>query len=319
MSEARPKEISVTASEQPGQLLCQAREKLDLSARDIASNLHLEQRIILALEADDYSNLPAATYVRGYLRAYAKAVNLDSDYIISLYDPDAPEPPEILPEIKHRTQISSSDKPVKAVTYLITLGLVLLLLIWWQSHFIIDKTALTENSSAITSVDQTEISTLGLDYEYKIVIHPDNWQSGYGDAGEAVSQQPQSGDTDSQNMESQLEDLAMIDVLELQPPVEQEQALQASQDETGSETVATGPDNIMMKLTADCWIEVFDASDTKIYMTLARAGYDVLINGTAPFNVLLGFAPGVNVTFNGEVFDTTPFTIGGVARFTLGE
>jgi len=309
----------VTAREQPGQLLCQAREKLDLSTNDIASNLHLEQRIILALEADDYSNLPAATYVRGYLRSYAKAVNLDSDYIISLYDPDAPEPPEILPEVKHRTQISSSDKPVKAVTYLVTLGLVLLLLIWWQSHFVIDRTALTDDNYATTSVDQTGISAPGFDYAYKIVIHPDNWQSGYGDAGETVSHQAESDDTDSQNIESQLEDMAMIDVVESQPPVEREQALPASQDEPVSEAVTTGPDHILMKLTTDCWIEVIDASNKKIYIGLAKAGHDVLINGTVPFKVLLGFAPGVNVHFNGEVFDVTPYTIGSVARFTLGE
>jgi cytoskeleton protein RodZ len=319
MPGTRPKEVSVTASEQPGQLLCQAREKLDLSANDIAANLHLEQRIILALEADDYSSLPAATYVRGYLRAYAKAVNLDSDYIISLYNPDAPEPPEILPEVKHRTQISSSDKPVKAVTYLVTLGLVLLLLIWWQSHFIIDRTTLTENSFAPTSIDQTGISAPGLDYEYKIVIHPDNWRSDYSDVDESITHQPEPVDTDSQNTESQLDDLDVIDIVESQPAVELEQAPRVSQDEIGSDTIATGPDHILMKLTTDCWIEVIDASKRKIYLGLAKAGHDVLINGTEPFNVLLGYAPGVTVNFNGEVFDVTPYTIGGVARFTLGE
>ena len=186
-------------------------------------------------------------------------------------------------------------------------------MIWWQSHFIIDRTALTENSSATTSIDQSGISAPGLDYEYKIVIHPDNWRSGYGSVDETITHQPEPGDTDSQNMESQLDDLDVIDVVEL------EQATLASQDETGSETVATGPDHILMKLTTDCWIEVIDASNRKIYMGLAKAGHDVLINGTVPFKVLLGYAPGVTVNFNGEVFDVTPYTIGGVARFTLGE
>ncbi|MEE8320414.1 MAG: RodZ domain-containing protein [Gammaproteobacteria bacterium] len=318
MSSTQQKDVAITTQVHPGQLLCEAREKLKLTVSDIASNLHLEKRIIEALEADDYNNLPAATYVRGYLRAYARTVNLNGDNIISLYNPDAPEPPEILPEVKHRTQISSSDKPVKAVTYLITLGLVLLLLIWWQSHYVIDRSLIAEGvSPTTTTTDQTVSYPQGFDYEYKIVIHPDNWQTGYGnedlDAISPAGTEASAG----MDIESQPEGMATIGLLETQPLPGQEQQFDVHENE--SATASSGPDNIMMQLSADCWIEVSDTSDKIIYMDLARTGQDLLINGTAPFTVVLGYAPGVKVTFNGESFDTEPLSIGGVARFTLGE
>lgn len=60
----------------PGLSLRQARERCRLSVASIADTLHLEPRVIEALEADDYSRLPPIIYVRGYLGAYARLVNL---------------------------------------------------------------------------------------------------------------------------------------------------------------------------------------------------------------------------------------------------
>ncbi|OGT33422.1 MAG: hypothetical protein A2W28_08005 [Gammaproteobacteria bacterium RBG_16_51_14] len=319
MSHTPSKEATQNRQAMPGELLCAAREKLELTVNDIASRLHLDQKIIHALEEDNYLSMPAATYVRGYLRAYAKAVNLDGDLLIRLYDTDAPEPPEILPEIKHRTQISSSDKPVKAVTYLVTLGLVLLLLIWWQSHFVIDKFSSGENDRAADTTDnQPAQRSSGFDYEYTIVNHPKDWRSGYSDAGETAV--PTAGSDSGAESDSVLqpEDLATNDLQEIQPPAAQE-PMPTGAGETASTTVSSGPDNIWMKLTADCWIEVYDAAGIRIYMALARSGQEPVISGTAPFRVTLGNAEAVEVDFNGESFDTKPFSIAGVARFTLGE
>ena len=62
---------------------------------------------------------------------------MDADRIIAKYNNKAPQPPELIPDVKHPTQVSSSDKPVKAVTYLVTFMLVLLVLAWVQSNFVV--------------------------------------------------------------------------------------------------------------------------------------------------------------------------------------
>ena len=40
----------------------------------IASELHLTSAVVAALEADDYSEIQARVFVRGYLRNYARIV-----------------------------------------------------------------------------------------------------------------------------------------------------------------------------------------------------------------------------------------------------
>jgi cytoskeleton protein RodZ len=52
---------------------------------------------------------------------------------------------------------------------------------------------------------------------------------------------------------------------------------------------------------------------------MGKPGEEINITGAAPFNVLLGYSPGVMVTFNGNKFDTEPFTKGSIARFTLSK
>jgi cytoskeleton protein RodZ len=284
-----------TTKQSLGEILRKARESMELSQQDVASQLNLQTNVIQALESDDIDNLPTITYVRGYIRNYAKIVNLNGNALIELYDDDGQAPPEILPDVKHSTQASSSDKPVRAVTYLITFGLVLLLFAWWQSHFIVGKNifAGTEKASKQTNYGGY------LSYTYDIVIHPDTPFLDNRLDGEAET-------TDPLNHMS----LPLID-----PTIDQiDKQLSIAIKETG-----TGKDNLILTINEKSWVEVYDANNNEIYMDIAKSGNVLNLNGAAPFSVILGFAPGVEVIFNGKPFRTESYSTGGVARFKLGE
>ena len=79
------------------------------------------------------------------------------------------------------------------------------------------------------------------------------------------------------------------------------------------------PDTLDIYISSDSWIEIFDVNEQKIYFDLARTGDQLSLNGTAPFDVILGFAQGVTIELNGQPFDQSPYTRGGVARFKLEE
>lgn len=66
-----------------GARLAAAREKWGLSVEETAQCLNLSGDIIRALEQDAYERLPGATFVMGYLRAYAKLLKLDHEEIIA--------------------------------------------------------------------------------------------------------------------------------------------------------------------------------------------------------------------------------------------
>ena len=70
----------------PGQRLKKARELRGLSVPQVARELHLSERFIVAMEADDYAALPEPAFVRGYMRRYAQLVKLSGDEIIARFD-----------------------------------------------------------------------------------------------------------------------------------------------------------------------------------------------------------------------------------------
>ena len=81
----------------PGRRLSDTRQAANLSLGEVASRLHLDLDTIRALEADDYDRLPAPTFVRGYLRGYARLLDLPPGPILEAFDQRGLTPPELVP------------------------------------------------------------------------------------------------------------------------------------------------------------------------------------------------------------------------------
>ena len=73
-----------------GALLKSEREKRDVSIDQITKLTRLRRHFIEALEAEDWRHLPAPVFVRGFIRAYARALNLDEDKVFDLYEGTTP-------------------------------------------------------------------------------------------------------------------------------------------------------------------------------------------------------------------------------------
>ncbi|MEM6998681.1 MAG: RodZ domain-containing protein [Pseudomonadota bacterium] len=287
--------------ETPGQILRLHREQLDMSQQDIAKRIHLDVKIIESIDNDSSEGMPSAIYVRGYLRSYAKTVNADADKIIELYNADSPPPmPEILPEVKPPTQVSSNDKPVKAFTYLITLGLVLLLLIWYQSNFVVDKRPNGQQVNSDTIIN-------GVDITYEVINHPDSIQTSV-----TIAEEPENINDASAN-----DDLLKLQGFNEEQTIETDTAeLTINESSDSPNTVSEG---IELTLIGDSWIEIVDSNNNRVFHDLALKGEQYSLKGVAPFNVLLGFSKGVKLVYNGKLFDVEAHSKNGVARFTLPE
>lgn len=68
----------------PGARLATAREAMGWTVKQVAAQLKLATRQIVALEADDYAALPEPAVVRGFIRAYAKLLKLDAVPLLAL-------------------------------------------------------------------------------------------------------------------------------------------------------------------------------------------------------------------------------------------
>jgi cytoskeleton protein RodZ len=89
-----------------GAMLRAAREAAGLSIDALSQQLKLAPRQVKALEEGDYANLPGRTFVRGFVRNYARAVNLDADAVLAAI-PGAVEAPAL-----ERSAIGAAHGPM---------------------------------------------------------------------------------------------------------------------------------------------------------------------------------------------------------------
>ena len=286
-----------------GDLLTKAREKLTLSQKEIASRLNLREEIIAALDASDFDKLPAPTYVMGYIRSYARAVNLNSDALISIYEGVAEKPPEILPDVKPPVQASSRDKPVQAMSYLITFTMVILLIAWWQGQNIVGTDFLYTGAKTSEGGEYPG----GFSYTYNIVTHPESF------TGLKTDDPENNGPGKTQTTTTP--DLATY--TEVSNVLLKHSDLLSIEDSPSLIDSQTSSDILKIELTAESWIEVYDALGKKLYISLAKPGEKISLTGTTPLSVKLGNARAVSVNFNGKPFDTSKHTKAGIARFLL--
>jgi cytoskeleton protein RodZ len=136
MSVDEPLELeSPAAVKRPSELLAEARQRLGLSQKEVADKLYLTTSFIKYIDAGEFSSLPKPAFIKGYLRTYARVVDLSGDEIVALYDAELQitEPnPEIRGVTEEDVGTASITGPVLQ-TGLIGLGGLALVVavIWW--------------------------------------------------------------------------------------------------------------------------------------------------------------------------------------------
>ena len=78
-----------------GAQLRSAREGKGLSIGTVAERTRVPVRTLAAIERNDQSALPPHPFGRGFVRAYAEEVDLDSDRLVREYFAQFPSPPPV--------------------------------------------------------------------------------------------------------------------------------------------------------------------------------------------------------------------------------
>ena len=285
-------------SKTAGEVLRKKREDIGLSIDHIANQLNLDSKLIELLEKNDYEKFNIETYLRGYLRAYAKVLDLDDDMVIDLYKESNPEKtPEILPDVKPKIQRNSAGKSVKLFSYIIGLTIVLSILVWYQNNFLVQPSEENLKIANIKTHGNTNIN--GVNIDYKIINHTNSWQWPINKA--------------KKNYESNSNELELAESEEVEDKIENI----ANTNEVSADNIQQSNDTLLLNLTGDSWIEIYDKEGNRLFLDLARDGKNYIINGNSPFDILLGAANEVSIEFNGSSVDIGPYIKFGIARFTL--
>jgi cytoskeleton protein RodZ len=113
-----------------GARLRAAREKKGLTVLQAAERLHVDARVLEALESEDFSVLGAPVYVRGHLKRYAELTGESAAELQDLYAGRSPASPPDL------TRIARSERPPRSSPLVLPalLGVVAMAiagLLWW--------------------------------------------------------------------------------------------------------------------------------------------------------------------------------------------
>jgi cytoskeleton protein RodZ len=79
----------------PGRILAGQREAMGWTVEQVADQLKLAVRQVVALEAGDYAALPSPAVTRGFVRAYAKLVRIDPAPLVAQIAIESPGEPEV--------------------------------------------------------------------------------------------------------------------------------------------------------------------------------------------------------------------------------
>jgi cytoskeleton protein RodZ len=105
------------------------------------------------------------------------------------------------------------------------------------------------------------------------------------------------------------------------PPASVLAAKDAGAPKTVKESAAApktvGPNRLVLRFDEDAWAEVTDAAGRQLVSSLHPAGTERVVRGTPPFNIVIGNARHVKVSYNNREVDLEPYVKVEVARFTL--
>jgi len=294
----------------PGQLLRRAREARKLSIESVAERMHLAVDIIHALENGDYGKLPAPTYIRGYLRAYATYVGIDGDKLVEEYNLLVGKlPPELVLEaIPSASQPGKKPDSTIVILSVVVVVAILALIGWLSSEE-------TGQSGELTT-QQQEQTTDRIEHvlpEQEALIAtmsdnvPDKVPAQVSTPEVSVDEPPVTPAQEILLPVTVREEPEPVAIVDVSPPV----------PVTKVSTATDGQLRLSLAFDGSSWVEVHDANNKRLLMRLARAGSRYNVTGEPPLSVLLGNARVVRLMVNDKTFSHQAYIRGKIARFDI--
>ena len=152
-----------------GQLLSEARKKRRLRYKRLSTELNIPEKYLQALEEENYGVMPGGDpYIKGYLRAYAKKLGIDPDFIIERYSENLINKQTIssVQSVKDEYMFIKSKKYILAVAIFFLFSLFIYLSPSCSEDVLVetsvedyDKNKPVETSIIESEIDVEEINT----------------------------------------------------------------------------------------------------------------------------------------------------------------
>ncbi|MFM4822322.1 RodZ domain-containing protein [Aeromonas hydrophila] len=292
----------------PGQLLRNAREQLGWTREQVASRIHLRLTLIAAIESDTYDKHTSHTFIRGYLRTYAKLVGIPEETILAAYDKLGLTPPDNIDmqSFSRRSRQQANDSRLKVVTWLVILVLIALSVAWWwqsTARRSAGDEALAATEMGATSNTPSATVPPAVDVADPVVAPATS-------AAVATSADPVASAA-----ATTLPVDASSAVATTAVATSAATATQPAADTATSEPAKVP--QLKMSFTADCWLDVKDAKGKTLFSGLKKANDELVLEGPEPLKFIIGAPMAVNIEYQGKSIDMSRYNNGRTARLSL--
>ncbi|AEG95081.1 MULTISPECIES: cytoskeleton protein RodZ [Klebsiella] len=309
-----------------GARLRNAREQLGLSQQAVAERLCLKVSTVRDIEEDKAPADLASTFLRGYIRSYARLVHIPEEELLPMM---AKQAPIRAAKVAPMQSFSLGKRRKKRDGWLMSFTWLILFVViglsgawWWQDHKAQQEeiTSMADQSTSDLNSSDSGSQSIPLDTS-SANNAPDTTAANANSAPVDTSTAPApsapaatSAPVDNNAVVAPSQ--ANVDTAAAAPAAPAPTSALPT-DQANAATTASAQD-LVMNFSADCWLEVSDATGKKLFSGLQRKGGNLNLSGQAPYKLKIGAPAAVQIQYLGKPVDLSRFIrTNQVARLTL--
>ncbi|WP_159867906.1 MULTISPECIES: cytoskeleton protein RodZ [unclassified Raoultella] len=306
-----------------GTRLRNAREQLGLSQQAVAERLCLKVSTVRDIEDDKAPADLASTFLRGYIRSYARLVHIPEEELLPMM---AKQAPIRAAKVAPMQSFSLGKRRKKRDGWLMSFTWLVLFVViglsgawWWQDHKAQQEeiTTMADQSTAELNAGDSGSQSIPLDNGADSTA-PDAANNVANSAPVDTSAAP--APVPAASVPTPANNNAVVAPSQAQVDTAAGAAAPASPLPTdqANVTAAAAAQDLVLNFSADCWLEVSDATGKKLFSGLQRKGGNLNLSGQAPYKLKIGAPAAVQIQYLGKPVDLSRFIrTNQVARLTL--
>ncbi|MCL4799113.1 MAG: DUF4115 domain-containing protein [Burkholderiales bacterium] len=294
-----PEELTV------GGILAAARAERGLSVSEVAQRLKFSPRQIEALEADRYESLPGAPFVRGMVRSYAKLLGIDAAPLLGSLERKVIAGDVEMQPRDMSVPFPAERRPGSRVYVLLSMLIVLAVAVVLAEWFLRSQHPAQPAAPVAVAPPASEpLPPPGAPAPTEPIPVPEP---------EPAPAQPAAAPEAAAAPAAKPAPAAATETAAAAPP--RDVAVPEAPPARGP--IPPGKSRVTLEFEQESWVEIRDASGEIVFSGLNRAGTRRVIQGVAPFELVIGNASAVQLSFNDAPVALKPHVRSDVARVTL--
>ena len=338
-------EVAVSAS--LGAVLQAARDAKKLSQQDVSDSLRYSVKQVDALERDAFDLLPDAMITRGFIRNYARLLEIDAAPLLDIYRQLSPvQSPSLLAVNPSMQPVQLTKDNTPWLTYILGSILILFFLLAWFVYIeylphqakIADEAApqvaapVAEQPADTQSATEVTLPEAALPEAALPAAERQFAEDTLQGQEAAVANAPEANAQPATSpVVAPVQPVAAVaaSVPVAQVPVKVETPVkvvtQVKPEPQIKPELKTKPESqsaanlkkVGMTVTEKSWVRVSDKAGQVLYEATLSAGDTQSLSFQTPFNVVIGNAKATAVNVSGQAMDLAGYTRNNVARISL--